>query len=85
MRVLIALIDSGSNFNLPPPHQVIDLIVEQHWWNITQFLVSVLEGNYPKAVKEQVSHLYLAVTDCMAFILFVSLWPLKLGYECSIL
>ncbi|KAA0193855.1 hypothetical protein FBUS_08057 [Fasciolopsis buskii] len=39
--------------NLLRHEKVIDLIVEQHWWNITQFLVSVLEGNYPKAVKEQ--------------------------------
>ncbi|THD20281.1 hypothetical protein D915_008793 [Fasciola hepatica] len=39
--------------NLLRHEEVIDSVVKEHWWNITQFLVSVLEGNYPQAVKEQ--------------------------------
>ncbi|CAL8107834.1 unnamed protein product [Calicophoron daubneyi] len=39
--------------NLLRDEKVIDLIVKDHWWNITQFIISVLEGNYPHPVKEQ--------------------------------
>ncbi|VDP82607.1 unnamed protein product [Echinostoma caproni] len=39
--------------NLLRHEKVIDMIVKEHWWNITQLLVSVLEGNYPQPVKEQ--------------------------------
>ncbi|VDQ07482.1 unnamed protein product [Trichobilharzia regenti] len=35
------------------PSQVIDTVVNEHWWNIIQFIVAVLESNYPQPVKEQ--------------------------------
>ncbi|CAH8476308.1 unnamed protein product [Schistosoma curassoni] len=39
--------------NLLRDEQFIDTIVSEHWWNITQFIIAVLESNYPQPVKEQ--------------------------------
>ncbi|CAH8471798.1 unnamed protein product [Schistosoma intercalatum] len=39
--------------NLLRDEQFIDTVVSEHWWNITQFIIAVLESNYPQPVKEQ--------------------------------
>ncbi|CAH8558003.1 unnamed protein product [Dicrocoelium dendriticum] len=39
--------------NLLRHRRVIDAIIKNHWWNIAQLLISVLEGGYPQPVKEQ--------------------------------
>ncbi|CAH8442107.1 unnamed protein product [Heterobilharzia americana] len=39
--------------NLLRDEKVIDTVVNEHWWNIIQFIVAVLESNYPQPVKEQ--------------------------------
>nr|CAH8827142.1 unnamed protein product [Trichobilharzia regenti] len=39
--------------NLFRDEHVIDTVVNEHWWNIIQFIVAVLESNYPQPVKEQ--------------------------------
>ncbi|CAH8479054.1 unnamed protein product [Schistosoma rodhaini] len=39
--------------NLLRDEQFIDTVVSEHWWNITQFIIGVLESNYPQPVKEQ--------------------------------
>ncbi|KAH8851003.1 Armadillo repeat-containing protein [Schistosoma japonicum] len=39
--------------NLLRDEHFIDTVVSKHWWNIAQFIVAVLESNYPQPVKEQ--------------------------------
>ncbi|TGZ59411.1 hypothetical protein CRM22_009079 [Opisthorchis felineus] len=39
--------------NLLRHRKVIDAIIKEHWWDVTQLIISVLEGNNPKPMKEQ--------------------------------